>query len=190
MSLPAHAPRVFSIVAAVLLAVAALLALIGAVLPRDWRVEASVVIEASPAEIHAFVNDLSHWTEWAQWDRSTLSPENRVSQPSSGPGAHLTWYDQRAEPARAAGEVRIIESDPARGVWFENRVRGDASQASLTFAPRAGGTVVTWHDSGLLTPIVGSLFRDYFQQRLSAHMSVGLERLRERVRAQRTSGVR
>lgn len=185
MSLPAHAPRVFSIVAAALLAVVGLLALIGAVLPRDWRVEESLVIEASPAEIHAFVNDLAHWTEWAQWDRSTLSPENRVSQPSAGPGAQLSWYDQRAEPSRVAGEVRIVESDPARGVWFENRVRGaDPSRASLTFTPRAGGTVVTWQDSGRLTPIVGSLFRDYFQQKLSAHMATGLERLREKVRTQ------
>ena len=48
-----HAPRVTFIVVASLFAVGAVIATIGAVLPRQWRVRASVSVNAPPAAVHA-----------------------------------------------------------------------------------------------------------------------------------------
>jgi hypothetical protein len=172
--------RVFQIVLGVLLLTAVLLAGLGAVLSRQWRVEQSVMINAPPAAIHAWVNDLRHWSEWAQWNQAELAPNNEISVPSAGPGAKLTWYGRGGGPA--SGEVRIIKSDPAQGVWFENRTsEGAPSHAVLSYAPRPGVTEVMWRDEGQLPPIVGGLFLDLFQKRLSKHMASGLERLKELV---------
>lgn len=174
--------RVAQIVLGVLLLTALLLAGLGALLPRQWRVEESVMINAPPAAIHGWVNDLQHWPDWAQWNQAELAPENEVSRPSAGPGARLTWYGRAGRGDPAAGEVRIVRSQPDEGVWFENRTGdGDLSHAAVTYTPRPGVTEVTWRDEGRLPPIVGGLFLDLFQKRLGQHMKSGLERLKELV---------
>lgn len=178
-----HILRVAQIVLGSLLAVALLLVGLGLLLPRRWHVESSIMINAPPAAIHAWVDDLQHWPRWAQWNQTELAPQNRVGTPSSGSGATLTWYG--GSPAKnrvTSGEVRILRSDPARGVWFESRTMGgDPSHASVTYYERPGVTEVTWRDEGELPPIVGGLFLDLFQKRLAQHMEAGLEKLKDLV---------
>lgn len=171
--------RVAQIVFGVLGVTALLLAGFGALLPRRWHVEESVMINAPPAAIHVWVNDLGHWSEWAQWNQADLAPRNQLSTPSTGPGATLTWS---GGGDASSGEVRITKSDPALGVWFENRTRGgEPSRARLSYVPRPGVTEVIWRDEGALPPIVGGLFLDLFQTRLGKHMAAGLQRLKELV---------
>lgn len=175
-----NAVRVAQIVLGVLLLTGLLLAGLGALLPRRWHVEQSVMINAPPAAVHRWVNDLAHWSDWAQWNQAELAPRNDVSSPSAGTGARLVWYGRGDE--RAAGEVRIVRSDPQLGVWFENRTSdGETSSARVTYVPRPGVTEVIWSDEGQLPPIVGGLFLDFFQKRLGQHMEAGLGRLKELV---------
>jgi hypothetical protein len=173
--------RVAQIVIGVLMLTGMLLAGLGALLPRRWHVEQSVMINAPPAAIHVWANDLRHWSDWAQWNQADLGPTNQVSTPSAGAGAKLTWHG-RGRGNATAGEVRIVSSDPARGVWFENHTKGgDVSRAELTYIPRPGVTEVIWRDEGELPPIVGGLFLDLFQKRLGEHMQAGLARLKDLV---------
>ncbi len=178
--------RVAQIVLGSLLAVAVLIVGTGALLPRDWQVQETILINAPPAAVHAWVGDLERWPRWAQWNQSELWPKNRVSDPSSGVGATLHWYGRtRAGDEPAAGEVRIVRSDPASGVWFENRTpSSDLSEASVTYQERPSVTLVTWEDRGRLPPIIGGLFLDLFQKRLHSHMAGGLERLKDLVEAE------
>jgi len=183
MSSPSPPPllRVAQIVLGVLALTGLLLAGLGALLPRRWHVQESVMINAPPAAIHAWVNDLDHWPKWAQWNQADLAPKNQLSAPSAGTGARLTWYG-RGSDNPASGEVRIVKSDPALGVWFENRTSGgEPSRAEITYVPRPGVTEVIWKDEGQLPPVVGGMFLDLFQKRLSRHMAAGLERLKELV---------
>lgn len=176
-----HVTRVAQIVLGVLMLTGLLLAGLGALLPRRWHVEESIMINAPPAAIHVWVNDLRHWPEWAQWNQADLAPQNQLSTPSLGAGAKLSWYG-RGGGDTAGGEVRIVRSDPALGVWFENHTRGSQpSHAAVTYVARPGVTEVFWRDEGQLPPIVGGLFRDLFQKRLGKHMASGLERLKELV---------
>jgi uncharacterized membrane protein len=172
---------VIQIVLLAVLGVALLLVVIGAILPRNWRVERSIMINAPARAVHDAVSDLEHWSEWAQWDRAALSPRNELGEPRSGAGATLRWHGQ-GRSGETTGEVRIVESDPARGVWFEHRLSGaEPSRAALLYAPKPGVTEVTWRDEGELPPIVGGLFLDYFQTRLAEHMNEGLARLKQLV---------
>jgi hypothetical protein len=139
------------------------------------------MINAPPAAIHVWVNDLRHWPEWAQWNQTDLAPKNQVSTLSVGAGAKLTWYG-RSGGDGTSGEVRIVRSEPALGVWFENHTSGgELSRAQVTYVQRPGVTEVIWRDEGQLPPIVGGLFLDLFQKRLGQHMASGLERLKELV---------
>lgn len=173
--------RVAQIVLGVLALTGLILAGLGALLPRRWHVQQAVMINAPPAAIHTYVNDLHYWPKWAQWNQADLAPKNELSAPSAGTGARLTWYGRGGDNP-ASGEVRIVKSDPALGVWFENRTSGGApSRAEITYVARPGVTEVVWKDEGELPPIIGGMFLDLFQKRLSRHMSAGLERLKELV---------
>ena len=173
--------RVAQIVIGVLALTGLLLAGLGALLPRRWHVQESVMINAPPAVIHGWVSDLRHWPQWAQWNQADLAPKNQLSAPSTGAGARLTWYGRGGEKP-TSGEVSIIRSEPELGVWFENRTSGgEPSRAEVTYVARPGVTEVIWKDEGQLPPIVGGLFLDLFQKRLSRHMNAGLERLKELV---------
>jgi len=173
--------RVAQIVIGVLALTGLLLAGLGALLPRRWHVQESVMINAPPAAIHGWVSDLRHWPQWAQWNQADLAPKNQLSAPSTGAGARLTWYGRGGENP-TSGEVHIIRSEPELGVWFENRTSGgEPSRAEVTYVARPGVTEVIWKDEGQLPPIIGGLFLDLFQKRLSRHMNAGLERLKELV---------
>lgn len=181
--------RVAQIVGGSLLAVALVIVGLGALLPRDWRVQETILINAPPAEVHAWVGDLERWPQWAQWNQSELWPQNRVSKPSSGAGATLRWHaGARDGQEGPAGEVRIVRSDPTSGVWFENRTpSSELSEASVLYQERPSVTLVTWEDRGRLPPVIGGLFLDLFQKRLHSHMAGGLERLKDLVEAGRSS---
>jgi uncharacterized membrane protein len=177
--------RVAQIVIGSLLAVTLLIVGIGALLPHEWQVEESILINAPADSVHAWVNDLRRWPRWAQWNQAELWPRNVVSEPSVGPGASLRWHGRaRSGADLASGETRIVRSDPHAGVWFESRTGdGPPSEASVRYSERPGVTLVTWHDRGHLPPVIGGLFLDLFQKRLHDHMSTGLERLKDLVEA-------
>lgn len=172
---------VFQIVLGATAAVALLLIGIGALLPRQWRVERSIMINAPPQRVHRRVEDLAYWSRWAQWDQGSLAPRNELGVPSSGAGATLTWRGH-GRSRETSGTVRVTRSSPEGGVWFEHRVEGGpASSATLSLSPKPGVTEVTWRDEGELPPIVGGFMLDYFQTRLGEHMSEGLARLKDLV---------
>lgn len=179
-------PRLFpvlQIVLGALIAVALVILGLGALLPRGWHVERSIMIHAPPSAVHAWVSDLRHWPRWAQWNSTALFPQNRVGDPSAGPGATLTWTGTRpGSNEETRGTVRIVESDPARGVAFEIQVQDEPpSSAALRYEPGPGVTLVQWTDRGRLPPVVGGLLLDEYQQRLGRHMEQGLTRLKDLV---------
>lgn len=164
-------------------AVALVIALMGAVSSRHWRVRASILVNAPPTTVHSILEDLTTFPHWAHWDHSTLSPHFEPSPRTRGMGAELVWHavDRAGRPA-ARGQVRIVRSEPGRGVWFETRVDdGPIATAALTLREGPGVTEVTWEDRGTLPPIVGGLFRDAYQRRLRQHLERSLARLEARV---------
>src|SRR6185295_19194029 len=78
--------RVAQIVVGSLLFVTLLIVGLGALLPRNWQVEESILINAPVASVHTWVGDLRRWPRWAQWNQAALWPENEVSEPSTGTG--------------------------------------------------------------------------------------------------------
>ena len=51
----------------------ALLVMVGVAMPTTYAVEKSIVIDANPVEVHAYVGNLRKWPEWAPWT-GTESP--------------------------------------------------------------------------------------------------------------------
>jgi hypothetical protein len=172
-----EARRVISIVLGSLVAVALIIATIGAILPRTWSVERSILINAPASSVHEITSDLEYWDDWAEWDRQDR-PVSELGPLRSGTGASLHF----SAGGVAAGRVRIVRSDVERGVSFEIELDGGrTSQAAISYTPRLAATEVTWRDTGTLPPIIGPLMRDLVETRLAGHIDVGLARLKDLV---------
>jgi hypothetical protein len=112
-----------------------------------FRLARSTVIKASPATIHALVNDFHQWEQWSPWVKMDAG---RLSQtyegPSSGVGAGYTW----AGPKTGKGRMEILTSTPAHiGIALDFVAPMKRSnKADFTFTPHADGTHVEWSMTG------------------------------------------
>lgn len=156
---------------------------VGLVLPRTWRVERHVVINAAPARIHPLLFDLKRWQEWSVWTRA-MDPllRNTYEGPQDGVGAKWLWLG----PTMGRGQLVITASDPLRGIELDESIESEVvnAKASLAFSAEGGATRVTWVDEGTLPLIVGGFFGGTVEDRLGAHFATSLEKLKAVVEAQ------
>jgi hypothetical protein len=126
-------------------AAAALVGVVGFLLPAHRSVERSITVQAPPQTIHPYV--ASFRTGWGRWSPfgQAEDPEMEIafSGPDSGVGATQTWKSKRM----ADGSMTITQSDPATGVAFD-LVMGDFTlKGRIAFEPLTEGTTrVTWID--------------------------------------------
>jgi len=167
--------RVLQIVMLSVLGTVVVLVVMGLILPNHYRVERSILIDAPPAAVHPWIDDLRRWPTWANWNRAA-DTTLEYSGTSQGVGAQEIWRDQR----RGTGTITITRSDSAHGVWFTTELGdGTVGGGSLTYAESAGTTTVTWTDEGRLPKIVGGFVRGHFQDVLGEHFEEGLRRLKQ-----------
>jgi hypothetical protein len=125
----------------------ALFVTIGLFLPSEWKVERSIVINASPAEVHKYVDDLKLWQAWTPWN-TTVDETLQLTygERSSGTGASQTWSGE----GLGQGEIHFESSDPEKGVVYRLKLaEGDVqSQGAFLYERVDGGTKVTWKDGG------------------------------------------
>src|SRR5689334_14944311 len=110
--------RVFQIVGLSMLATAAVLIVMGALMPNRYHVERSILIAAAPAQIHPWVEDLQKWPTWANWDRQDPSLAVTTTDNAKGVGASQHWQGEHS----GSGILTITKSDPAQGIRFTTKL--------------------------------------------------------------------
>lgn len=163
------------------------LTVVGLFLPRQWKVERSIVINASPEHIHPLVEDLKAWQSWAAWTQD-MDPEvkNEYGGPSSGVGAWWAWQG----PRMGLGKMTITKSDVDSGVWVDEMIETREevnAHGSLTWTQEGGGTKVTWVDSGTLPPIMGGYFVGMINDMLGDNFQQGLKHLKAEAEKRRAA---
>ena len=164
------------------LMVAAVLAVILAVggffLPARVSVARDIVIQAPPAGVFPWIEDLHRYRRWQPW--TELDPETRFEfkGPAAGTGAKMYWFS--GHPGVGTGSVEITESVAPRRVVLVVDY-GDTGRAvqTLELAPVAEGTRVSWRfemdvERDLVARYLGLLFDRW----LGAEYEKGLTRLK------------
>ncbi|MFT3707514.1 MAG: SRPBCC family protein [Archangium sp.] len=158
------------------IAVVVLGAVVASVLPREWKVTRSIVINAPPAKIHPWLIDLKRWQDWSPWTRA-IDPQlrNIYEGPQDGIGARWAWLG----PTMGRGQIEIVDADPKRGIALDQKIESDEinSHARIEYADEAGATRVTWTDSGTL-PLFGGVFLGTVESDLTAHLDAALAKLK------------
>lgn len=130
----------------VLLAVVAF-CVYAAMQPDSFEVARSTAISAPPEKIFAQVNDLHKWEAWSPWAKLDPTAAMTYAGPGSGVGASMHWAGNAGV---GEGTMTIIESNPQKiGIRldFVKPIEG-TDESDFTFAPQAGGTLVTWSMHG------------------------------------------
>ncbi len=136
---------------------------VGLLLPTEWHVSQSVVIAASPAEIHPYINRPRRWLTMIE-RYSATTPEGQgatfqytFSDVEEGAGA---WWISESNAGGRDSKVRIeyTASDPATGIKYDGCIEQDEvnSHGSVTYEEVEGGTRVTWDDRGNLPTGAGA----------------------------------
>ncbi|PTL79546.1 SRPBCC family protein [Vitiosangium sp. GDMCC 1.1324] len=177
--------RVLKRVGLGLVALVLVLVAVGLFLPRQWRVQRSVVINATPQQIYPLVNELPAWQSWAVWTKA-MDPEvkHEYGPTVSGVGAWWSWNG----PKMGHGKMTITRSDPDSGVWIDEMIETDSevnAHGSLTWTQEGGGTKVTWSDEGTLPPVVGGYFVGMINTMLGDNFQQGLTNLKAEVEKRR-----
>ena len=130
----------------ILLGLAGLIALVlvvAATRPSEFRVERSATIAATPQALFDQVNDHRKFQKWNPWDKMDPTVKNTYTGPDSGIGSACSWVGDKV----GVGTATIIESKPGELVRermdWKKPMEG-TSTVDFTFKPEGDKTVVTW----------------------------------------------
>jgi Polyketide cyclase / dehydrase and lipid transport. len=138
-------------------ALIAILLIVVALRPAEFRVERSATIAAPAIELFEQVNDHRKFAVWNPFMKFDPNVKNTYSGPDSGVGAACSWEGNNKI---GAGSATIIESKPGELVrqrmdWL--RPMKGTSTVEFTFKPAGEKTVVTWAMYGK-NGFMGNLF--------------------------------
>ena len=127
-------------------------------LPKDWNVETSVVIDAPPEKVYPFVAQPRKWVmvidrfAQTQPDYEATTFNYTFGDIPEGPGA---WWVSESDGPTMKSKVRIefTKGGPEEGLWYEGMIESDEvnSHGSVLFEQVEGGTKVTWSDTGTVS---------------------------------------
>lgn len=147
----------------------------------------SIVIDAPPARVFAYVNDLRMFNEWSPWTALDSSTEYTFRGPTKGPGARMEWYSTHEQVGD--GEQWIIEVHENEYVKMGMRFSDFEGNfyAEFILEPQDGQTEVTWtyhgdvSQSSLGWKIMGKAFGMFIDSMLGPLYEDGLKSLKRRV---------
>lgn len=127
------------------LAIVLLVFAVGLLLPKSWRVEREILIQAPPAQVFPYLNSLKKWRDWAVWYRNNPQLAIEYSGPDAGAGATSRWKD-----ADRRGAMKILQSDTDRRIVYLVLFDGGEFEleGAITLTPEDGGTRVVWGTAG------------------------------------------
>jgi len=120
--------------------------LIGFLLPKDYQVKRSIIINAPPEEIYNNVVDLRAWQQWGVWFKRDPMMQINYEGPDRAIGMRSTWLSE----SQGNGEMEITELEHNRKVVYSLYFpeMDMASTGKFMLAPMEQGTRVTWIDEG------------------------------------------
>ena len=127
----------------IVLALVAIISLVGLFLPSKVHVERSIMINQTAEVPFNMVNDLTKWNLWSPWYKMDSLAPYVFAEITAGKGASFSWTSKHQQVG--TGKLTIQESVPNSLLKIELAMQDwDASEIEFTFIPAGDGTKVTW----------------------------------------------
>jgi hypothetical protein len=131
-----------------LVVMVAMLAVVVATRPSEFRVQRTTTISAPAPVVFAQVNDFHKWEAWSPYVKRDPAMKKTFEGAPSGVGAIYTWSGNNEV---GEGRTTIIESRPSELIRVQLefvRPFAATSIAEFTFKPEGERTAVTWSLNG------------------------------------------
>ena len=126
----------------------AVLAVVVALQPAEFRVARSATMSAPAPVIFAQVDDLHKWEAWNPWQKKDPAMKLTFAGPPAGFGASYSWAGNNEV---GEGRLTITESRPGDLVRIKLEFMkpfAATNTAEFTFKPEGDKTAVTWSMEG------------------------------------------
>ena len=158
----------------------------GLVMPTSYAVEKEITIDATPAQVHAYVGHLTKWEEWTPWKDADPTMTVQPGDKSTGVGASQSWTGKDGD-----GELTFTKCDEASGIAYDMAfiIEGTRAPATceMTYSESDGKTTVVWTMEGdtsdFMPPVVGGLMTPLMSSSIGGMFDQGLDKLKEQVEA-------
>jgi uncharacterized protein YndB with AHSA1/START domain len=159
--------------------VAAILALVSQLLPRQIHVERSAEIAAPPATVFALLADMRRFNEWSPWVPRDPQTQYEFSGPPTGVGAKMAWRSE--DPGVGTGVQEIVAADPDERIEVALDFGDNGTGlASYRIEPAGTGSKVTWgFDTDLGRNPIARFMGLMFDEWIGADYEAGLAAMRE-----------
>jgi uncharacterized protein YndB with AHSA1/START domain len=133
-------------IAFTLVAIVALLLLIGLLLPSGFKVQRSILIAAPAAKIYPLIADPRQWKNWGVWNRRDPAMAMTYAGADSGAGAKWSWQSK----TEGNGEMEFMAAVPDERIDYVLTFPefGMSSRGQLRLEPEGAATRVTWTNEG------------------------------------------
>jgi hypothetical protein len=129
-------------------ALIAVLLVVIAMQPEDFRVSRSMTMAAPQAAVFEQVNDFHKWEAWSPWAKLDPNAKNTFEGPMSGEGSKFHWD---GDSNVGAGSMTILKSEPNDHIHIKLdflRPMEGTNDVHFTFKPEGDKTYVTWSMEG------------------------------------------
>jgi hypothetical protein len=164
-----------------LLVVVILIVLVGGlVLPKEYRVERSILVEASPSTVFYEVDNPGRWDKWFPWIPQDANIQRSRSGPYRGVGAKVTWTSPDSDTVRQT----ITRSELYTRIETQLDL-GEMGKptADWIFESTDTGARVTVTFHGTARGPLGAYFAFTMDDRIGPAYELGLRRLKEQAEA-------
>lgn len=161
-----------------IVALVALLVVVGFFLPASAHVERSIRIDAPICTVFTLVNGFGRFNEWSPWAERDPNARYTYEGPDHGVGAKMSWESD--DPNVGVGSQEIVASEPYSLVRTKLDF-GSQGQADAFFQLNGGDdtTEVTWgFDSEFGMNLIGRYFGLFFDSMLGGDYEEGLRNLK------------
>ena len=153
--------KVFAVIGAVLVAGIAVVLILAAMKPDQFRISRTAAINAPPEKIFPLINDFKAWPAWSPYETKDPAMKRTYSASSAGKGATYAWD---GDSNVGAGNMLITDAPaPSKVALDLNMTRPMIAhnKVELTLMPAGNATTVTWSMHGE-TPYWAKIFHVFF----------------------------
>jgi len=115
-------------------------------LPRQYRIERSIVINAPVAKVFPRAADMREWKGWTMWHERDPNIKNDYSPEQGVVGAWSAWESKKEGNGRAT--LTTVEAGRRLVYRLEFPDLGMVSTGTFVFATEGNATKLTWSDAG------------------------------------------
>lgn len=177
--------KILKTIGFIVLALVALMLIIGLFQPTDFKYERDTTINASKEAVFATLNDFKTWEEWGPWQQEDPTMEVTYGEKTVGEGASYNWTSENS----GNGTITITESTAPTflntALVFDGQEGGNG-WFNLEDA-ESGGTKTSW-GMGFEMPYPFNAFSIFtagkMEKQINDMFDKGLANLKEMVEAQ------